>query len=226
MKRRQLRCGLVIFLVCTGLFLTAGAVPAIVLTNTGEVADGSLSGLGPILRLVRSDEQELVGPDAQFDVPLSSILQITLDFPRIIIETATRTLIGPFSAIRGISEVLKLDRAGSGTLDLATTSLRAIALNGASLRSVPREWMGTEFLTRPPVVAGSRLTESTAACPDCTITTSASDADLTGSDEPIWNTITPTLPPDSGQNELPWWVGLLGVAAVIVVLYLFTSQAG
>jgi hypothetical protein len=220
MKRRQLRYGIVILLACSGLSLAAGAVPAVVLTNTGQVAEGSLSGLSPILRLVRPDDRQLVGPDAQFDVPLASILQITLDFPRIIIETATRTLIGPFSAIRGISEVLKLDRGGSESFDLATTSLRAIALNGASLRDVPREWLGTEFLTRPPVLVGSRLSDAAATCAGCSIASPSSDEELPGGDEPIWNTLNPVLPPDTGRDELPWWVGMLGVAAVMGILYL------
>ncbi|MFC2078224.1 hypothetical protein ACFLTM_05390 [Candidatus Bipolaricaulota bacterium] len=223
MKQTQVRCAIVALLACAGLFLTAGAIPAVVLTNTGQVADGSLSGLGPILRLVRPTERPLVGPDVQFDVPLSSILQITLDFPRVIIETATRTLIGPFSAILGIPEMLRLDRSGSESYDLPTTSLRAIALNGASLRRVPREWTVSEFLTRPKVVAASPLTDT--ICDDCSIA-APPIGQYPGSDDPIWNTITPTLPPETDRGELPWWVGLLGVAGVMVVLYLMTGSGG
>jgi len=224
MKQTQVRCAIVALLACAGLFLTAGAIPAVVLTNTGQVADGSLSGLGPILRLVRPTERPLVGPDVQFDVPLSSILQITLDFPRVIIETATRTLIGPFSAILGIPEMLKLDRNGAGSYDLPTTSLRAIALNGASLRRVPREWTVSEFLTRPEVVAASPLTDG-AICETCSIATPPT-GQFPGGDAPIWNTITPVLPPETDRGELPWWVGLLGVAGVMAVLYLMTASGG
>mgnify|MGYP007065674504 CR=1 FL=1 len=202
-----------------------GSDPAVVLTNTGQVADGSLSGLSPVLRLVRPDERGLVGPDAQFDVPLSSILQITLDFPRIIIETATRTLIGPFSAIRGLPELLLFDPQGSGdnAYELATASLRAIALHGGSVRPVPREWMGNQFLTKPQVLATSPLTE--VPCENCSIA-APSDTGEDNGDRPIWNTMTPTIPPDEGQAELPWWVGLLGVAVVIGILYFLTASGG
>lgn len=223
MKQTQVRCAIVVLLACAGLFLSAGAIPAVVLTNTGQVADGSLSGLGPILRLVRPDDRPLVGPDVQFDVPLSSILQITIDFPRVIIETATRTLIGPFSAILGIPEMLRLDRDGSGSYDLPTASLRAIALNGASLRRVPREWTVSEFLTRPEVVAASPLTDG--GCDDCSIVPPPI-GQFPGGDEPIWNTMTPLLPPETDRAELPWWVGMLGVAGVIGLLYVMTASSG
>jgi len=217
------RCLIAVLVLSSGLSATLGAVPAVVLTESGQVVDGSLSGLGPVLRLIRPDDAMHVGPDVQFDVPLSTILQISLDFPRIIIETATRTLIGPFSAIAGIDEVLRLDRAGSESYTLPLTALRAIALNGASLRQVPREWMGSEFLTRPKVVASTAQVGD--VCESCAIT-APPDEFAVGDDQPIWNTLTPTLPPDTGRAELPWWVGLLGVAAVIGVLYLLTQSGG
>jgi len=223
MMTKTWRCLIVVLVVSSGLSAIVGAVPAVVLTESGQVVDGSLSGLGPVLRLIRPDDGTHVGPDVQFDVPLSSILQISLDFPRIIIETATRTLIGPFSAIAGIGEVLRLDRDGSESYTLPITALRAIALNGASLRQVPREWMGNEFLTRPEVVA-SRA-QAGDVCEDCAITAPPDDFASEG-DQPIWNTLTPTLPPDTGRTELPWWVGLLGVAAVIGVLYFLTQSGG
>jgi len=225
MRTRQLRTMMVVLATCAILSAPAGAIPAVVLTNTGQVAEGSLGGLSSILRLIRPDERGLVGPDGQFDVPLSAIRQITLDFPRIIVETATRTLIGPFSAFLGIPETVTLDRAGSGAFELATSSLRAIALNGASLRPVPREWMGAEFLTEPSVLGasvGSAL--ASAACEDCSIA-SPSDETAADGDRPIWS-LTPTLLPEGGDGEIPWWVGLLGVAAVVGVLFLLSSSGG
>ena len=223
MRRAQLRCTVVVLLACATFFVAAGAVPAVVLTTTGQIADGSLTGLGPVLRLMRPGDIPFVGPDTRYDVPLSSILQITLDFPRIIIETAARTLIGPYSAFRGIAEVLRLDRGSSGSVDIPTPSIRAIALNGSALRPVPREWTGMDFLTKPEIFGATPLIDT--ECDECSI--AASDfADFEtsdGGDVPIWNTITPAVALDDATgSEIPWWVGLLGVAGLFGVLYLLS----
>lgn len=224
MRRTKLRCAIVFFLACATFFVTASAVPAVVLTNTGQIADGSLAGLAPVLRLMRPGDVPFVGPDVQYDVPLSTILQITLDFPRIIIETAVRTLIGPYSAFRGIAEVLRLDRGSSGSVDLSTSALRAIALNGNVLRPVPREWTGMGFLTEPEIFGATPLIDT--ECDTCSITLSDFDdfEPTVGGDVPIWNTITATLPPDTGGSEIPWWVGLLGVAGLVVVVNLLSTR--
>lgn len=219
MKRDLFTCAAILLAFAT-FTLSTGAVPAVVLTNTGRVADGSLVGLAPILRLNRPADMPFVGPDMQFDVPLSSIKQITLDFPRVIVETATRTLIGPYSAFAGIAEILSLD-IGSETLKLATTALRAIALNGSSLRSVPREWMPNEFLDEPGVLPSSALTGS--ACDDCSIDIPVIQVRDDG-DVPIWNTITPTILPADPAPAIPWWVGLLGVAGLVGLFYLLSTS--
>jgi len=104
-------------LACLLISISSAAIPAYVLTNTRDVLSGSLSGLGEMLRLNRPVDQPFVGPDMQFDVPIELIKQITFDFPRVIVETATRTLIAPFSAFAGISELLTLDTE-SGAVDL------------------------------------------------------------------------------------------------------------
>jgi hypothetical protein len=226
MRRTQLRCAIAVLLACATFLVTASAVPAVVLTTTGQIADGSLTGLGPVLRLMRPGDIPFVGPDMQYDVPLSSILQITLDFPRIILETAVRTLIGPYSAFRGIAEVLRLDRGSSGSVDIPTASLRAIALNGSALRPVPREWTGMDFLTEPEIFGATPLIDT--ECAACSI--AASDFDdfepTEGGDVPIWNTITPTIPLDEGRPEIPWWLGLLGVAGLVGVFYLLSTRTG
>ena len=224
MRRTKLRCAIVFFLACATFFVTASAVPAVVLTNTGQIADGSLAGLAPVLRLMRPGDVPFVGPDVQNEVPRSTILQITLDFPRIIIETAVRTLIGPYSAFRGIAEVLRLDRGSSGSVDLSTSALRAIALNGNVLRPVPREWTGMGFLTEPEIFGATPLIDT--ECDTCSITLSDFDdfEPTVGGDVPIWNTITATLPPDTGGSEIPWWVGLLGVAVLVVVVNLLSTR--
>jgi len=223
--RQHYRCAIVALLI-GGLFaataVAAGAVPAVILTNVGQVAEGTLSGIAPVLRLLATDGIRSIGPGPQFDVSLGSIRQITLDFPRIVIETDTRTLIGPFSSFSGISEVLQLDRVGAPTASIPTSSLRAIALNGSALRPVPRVWLGDGHLSMPEIAGAVPFVA--AECEDCTITTTrttaTTDTDLT----PVWNGITPEYVPEEPE-ALPWWVGLLGVAALIVIAFLLTSSS-
>jgi len=206
--------------IVAGAVIAADAVPAVILTNLGQVAEGSISGIAPVIRLLATDGVTSVGPGPQFDVPLSSIRQITLDFPRVVVETDDRTLIGPYSSFRGISEALQFDRTGEPSVTIPVSSLRAIALNGHSLRPVPRVWLGHGYLAMPEIVGAAPFVA--ADCVDCTISPARpdGDADLT----PIWNEMEPEYVPEEPE-ALPWWVGLLGVAALIVVAYLLTSSA-
>lgn len=233
MKRKRIWGATVVFLVSAAIVLSVNAVPATILTNTGTGGvKGDLIGLGAILRLIRPTNPPLVGPDVQYDVPLSAIRQITFDFPRVIIETATAEmpLIGPFSAFQGLAETLTFNPSGNdGSVELPTTALRAIALNGHELRSVPRAWLGTQFLTEPRVTSDAGSPSSLgstgdAACTDCTIDTSAYES--AGDETPIWNTITPTLQPDDADSSLPWWAGLLGVALVVGIFYFISTGQG
>lgn len=203
-----------------GTTIAIGAVPAVIVTNAGQVAEGSLTGLGSVIRLQPTDGARSIGPDAQFDVLLISIRQITLDFPRIVIETADRTLIGPYSSFSGISQALHLDRAGEPSVTIPTSSLRAITLNGHSLQPAPRVWVGNGFLSMPRITGVSPLVA--AECDKCTIGQPQTDADA---DLTIWNGLSPGYVPEEPE-ELPWWVGLLGVAALIVISYLLTSTGG
>ncbi len=206
--------------IVTGAAIAADAVPAIILTNLGQVAEGSLTGIAPVIRLLATDGVTSVGPGLQFDVSLSSIRQITLDFPRVVIETDNRTLIGPYSSYRGISEALQLDRTGEPSVTIPVSSLRAIALNGHSLRPVPRVWLGDGHLSMPEIAGAAPFVA--AECANCTISQAQPDvdADLT----PVWNGLTPGYVPEEPET-LPWWVGLLGVAALIAVALLLTSSA-
>jgi hypothetical protein len=232
MKRASVRCAAAVILLCALVPGIAEAVPATVLTSTGEIADGLLSGLSPVLRLLRPDGVEHVGPDALFDIPLDSIIQISLDFPRIIVETATQTLIGPYSGFLGIGEMLRLDRGTAGPVDLPTSSLRAIALNGNSLRPVPREWTGMGFLAGPKIFGAGPLIDT--ECDTCSIAVPASysfDSSAQASsgssddgDTLVFNTLTANLPPDTGRAEIPWWLGLLGVAGVVGLFYILSSS--
>lgn len=201
----------------------SGGVPATILTNVGQVADGTLTGLEPVLRLLATDGVRSIGPGPQFDIPLTSIRQITLDFPRIVIETETRTLVGPYSAFGGIAQSLQLDRAGEPTVTIPTSSLRAIALNGHALRPVPRIWLGDGHLSMPEIAGATPFAAE--ECEDCTITPPPSVTSVSSADsETIWNGYTPEYVPEEPQ-ELPWWVGLIGVAALVVVATLLTSSA-
>lgn len=209
-------CLLTISLV-SGLAFGATATQATVLTNLGGVADGTLTGLAPLIQLRAPDEVTVIGPMQQYDIPLSSIRQISLDFPRLVIETETGVVIGPYSAFRGIDEVLTLmTSAGTTSIKIPVTSVRAIALHGSTLRAVPREWMGDHFLSTPEIVSASRLAAED--CDNCTITIPASSYD---DSTPIWNTITPEVPLEE-PGELPGWMGLLGVIALVILFYLFT----
>jgi len=218
--QRILRLLLLVAVVACLSFAASG-VPGILLTNTHQIAEGSISGLAPVIRLLATDGAVSIGPGPQFDIPLSSIRQITLDFPRVVIETADRVLIGPYSSFRGISQALQIDRPGESAITLPIASLRAIALNGHSLRPVPRVWLGDGYLSMPEISGASPWVDT--ECANCTISVprTATDADLT----PIWNGLSPEYVPEE-PAELPWWVGLLGVAALVVVAYILTSAAG
>jgi len=193
------------------------AIPASIMTNTGTVMEGSILGLAPRIRLVEPGSARLIGPAGELEVPISSIKQITIDFPRIVIEADDRTLIGPFAAFSGIDEALTLDQEVGGDLLIPTAAIRAIALNGNPLHSVPREWLGDRFLTGPSVIPIG----TEAGCESCSISGSAW-ADET----PIWNTIHPVLPPPETSSELPWWLGLIGLAAILGVIYFLSSGTG
>jgi len=222
-------------LLIVGLPFAASAIQATVLTNKGQIADGTLAGIGPVIRLSAPDEVSIIGPDQQFDVPVSSIVQITLDFPRVVIEAVDRVLIGPYSAFRGIDEALRLERSDGTLVTIPTTSLRAIAFAGHALRAVPREWMGNGYLSEPEILAASPLTLET-GCNDCSVTLpqpllAGRDTLLTGGntlpagdDTPIWNGLEPQYPIEEESAGLPSWLGLLGFGAVVVVAYLLTLQ--
>ena len=224
-RSSMIACLLTLTLI-SGLALGAAATQATVLTNLGSVADGTLTGLAPIIQLRAPNEVTVIGPMQQYNIPLSTIRQISFDFPRLVIETETGVVIGPYSAFSGINEVLTLAiDAGRGSIAVPVTSLRAISLHGAGLRAVPREWMGDHFLSTPEIVSASPLLAED--CDECTVTIPAASTSTSISDStPIWNTITPELPQQE-SGELPWWLGLLGVGALVVLFYfLSTGQSG
>lgn len=199
-------------------------IDAIVLTTNGQWIQGSVSGLAPAIRLAEPESITFVVPDAEYDIALADIRQITLDFPRVVIEAGDRVLVGPYSAFRGIDEVLRIDRERDA-VELPTPSIRAIALHGNALHAVPREWLGDGFLDRPEILAATPLTVVQAAASETEtfpILGQSEEPDLT----PVWNGAAPVMPPTETGSEIPWWVGLLAVAALVVIIYFVTSGQG
>ncbi len=201
---------------------TAMGTQATVLTNLGGVAEGTLSGLSSLIQLRSWHGAQVTGPHQQFDLPLSRIRQITVDFPRVIIETLEDVIIAPYSSFLGIAESLTLSTGSAEeTYRIPFTSVRAIALNGAALRPVPRQWMGDRFLSEPEIAAARPLGIET--CADCEVTTTPATAVTTTpvDDSPvIWGAFTPEVPEE--EPSFPWWIGLVAVAVLLGVFFLIS----
>lgn len=223
--RKTALVSLVILILAAFGSMAVSAQSATVLTNKGGIATGTLAGISDLLRLNAPDMVELIGPAMQYDIPIDAIKQITFDFPRVVIDTIFGVLIGPFSAFDGIGEILTLSRP-DGDLDLHVTALRAITLNNHGLRPVPREWLGDRFLSEPEILAAAPIA-SAEDCDSCGITVPVSSDSTSASGEtPLWEFDPVATAPEESSGELPWWVGILGVAAIVVVLYLLTSSGG
>ncbi len=219
----RLRIATLVALLLLAYAVSAAATQATVLTNLGGLAEGSLTGLDAVLQLRAPDEVRIIGPMQQYDIPLSSIRQISIDFPRLVIETETGVVIGPYSAFLGIADVLSLT-TDTGTIQIPVTSLRALALNGRALKAVPREWMGNRFLSEPEIVAAAPLQVET--CVDCvvkTTSTTATTASTTSDSTVVWNSITPETTVEE-SSEFPWWLGIVAVAALVILLYSLGSS--
>lgn len=182
------------------------AVSALILTTTGKTLQGKLTGILPTVRLDSSSLTSFVGPVQAFDIPRAKIRQITLDFPRVVVETKDRVFVGPFSAFMGISELLILEQ-GTESLDLATASVRAIALHGTSLHPVPREWLGSTFLVMSLPTALEWTGEEIAEEPSELITPPEQEPHA-------------VAPAEEPEPETPWWVGVLIIAALVALVLL------
>ncbi len=142
---RQVMAGVLVAAVLIGLSLASSAATVSLKTNGGDVIQGTLSGLAAVLRL--EDPTPPVGPAAQFDIPLSSIQQIWVNFPRVVIETVDHVIIGPFSAFAGIAQMLRVEQLGTVT-EIPFTAVRQIAFNDEGFRPLPREWLGRDWLNQ------------------------------------------------------------------------------
>jgi hypothetical protein len=205
-KARQTLCAALLLLFCVSA--AAGAVPASILMTDGRVLTGSLSGLDPILRVLRPDGVPIVGPDSLFDLPLSSIEHIYVDFPRVVIEAVDDVLIGPFSAIPGIANELILTTAGGTSIPILFPGIRQIALNGFGFSGrAPRIWVGDHFLTMPTGdISGvvSSFGSAEASVPAYGGASSAASTEATSSES---------------KAGIPWWILLLGLGGIALLIY-------
>ena len=90
--------------ISTSVTGQTGGLTAQVLTNEGKTLRGELGGIRSPIRLDVSAFAPSIGPDQAYDIPLAAVRQITIDFARVVVETADRVFIGPFSAFRGIAD--------------------------------------------------------------------------------------------------------------------------
>ena len=205
MKSRLMNCALTglvfLFIVSLAVF---GAGASLVETTTGSVIGGTIMGISPMLRLDFS-------PHGGFDIPLSTVVQMVIDFPRIVVETPTRVYIGPYSSFSGIDDVVTIQQDGSKR-DIPFAALRAIALNGHSFHEIPRTWLENGFLTLPAVlnVASSPEQENP--------TTGTSEIERTTSAQTWDELYQTTMVPQ--EEEAPWWLLLLITAGLGVLVYL------
>ncbi len=206
-----------VFLIASAVVVSAAGqddtVSARILTTAGETAEGALSGILPTIRLDAGELTNYVGPFQAFDIPRETIRQITLDFPRVVVETEDRVFVGPYSAYRGISELLTLQR-GTGWLSVPTASVRAIALHGYGFHPVPREWLANAFLVMPRSAPSSalRLAGEEPAVQPQPRTSPAATAQAE----------VPTEP----QEETAGWVGAVIVIVLIALVFLSLNLSG
>lgn len=204
------------FLIASAVVVSAAgqddAVSARILTTAGETAEGALSGILPTVRLDAGELTNYVGPFQAFDIPRETIRQITLDFPRVVVETEDRVFVGPYSAYRGISELLTLQR-GTGWLSVPTASVRAIALHGYGFHPVPREWLANTFLVMPRSTARSALRlagEEPAEQPRTSSPATTAQAEA----------------PTQLEEETAGWLGAVIVIALIALVLLSLNLSG
>jgi len=160
MKRMRLGCCLGI-LVSMLLFSVSGvaqenAIPVQILTNNGDLIDGKLTNLASTIRLNVTAPAVSVGPARALDILALTISQITVNFPKVVIETPSRTYVGPFSAFTGIPELLIIEQQET-TQNLKIAGLRAIALRGVSIHEPPAGLLGMELFPRTAMSLSSQL---------------------------------------------------------------------
>lgn len=163
MKRICLGCSLGT-LVCMLLFSVVGiaqenAIPVQILTNNGGLIEGKLTNLASTIRLNVTAPAISVGPARALDILTSTISQITVNFPKIVIDTPSRTYVGPFSAFTGIPEVLTIEQQET-IQNLKIAGLRAMALHGVSIHEPPPGLLGVELFPRTETGLSGQLAKA------------------------------------------------------------------
>lgn len=225
-KNRRRLCSLLVMLCIGGLGIgavMADTIPATVVMTNGRVLRGELSGLEPTSRLV-ADVPPHVGPPGTLDIPVSEIRQITLDFPRLVIETAHRVFIGPWSSFEGIPSQLTID-TDQGRFALVTSAIRAMALHGNTLHTVPREWLGDAFLEMPAILIASAAETNTEIGVSAAEDSDFDDETIIDFTTPLFGGTVPTESIEEPASASSWWV-LLIVAVVVVAVVLLASGSG
>ena len=215
MRREKKILYIFLLLIISSIYVVlTGTGQGLLLTIAGREYSGGVSGIDAAVRL---DIVPAAGPVRVFDIPRSSIRQITIDFPRLIVETDARVYIGPFSSFTGIGETISV-HVGGRTITVPLAGLRAIALNGNVIHPVPREWLGDRFLTEPRIIVTSTSTAAREESPP----------PVTRSEHLInWNEINPApVVPPTESSGTPWWVGILVVAGLAGLIYLSLAATG
>ena len=135
------------------------AIPVQILTNNGDLIEGKLTNLASTIRLNVTAPAVSVGPARALDILASTVSQITVNFPKIVIETPSRTYVGPFSAFTGIPGLLIIEQQET-TQNLKIAGLRAIALGGVSMHEPPAGLLGMELFPRTETGLSSQLAKA------------------------------------------------------------------
>jgi len=220
--RRGVGLLLVLCIVLVPLAAAGAEVAGSLLTNSGDTFDGTFSGVGATLRLEIAPPIVNCVPIQIYKIPVGSIRQITIDFPRVVVEADDTVYIGPYAAFKGIPEIVGV-RQDDLKEEIPITTVRAMTFGDAAFRAPPRVWMRDGFLvmslTAAPAVTGY---PTRAAAPSFASTPYEPDEReirLTAPWEETYAPITTTT------RETPDWVVpvILG-AAVVLILYLLSSS--
>jgi hypothetical protein len=195
---------LLIALLCIMLLATLATASSQLKTTTGKVVSGTITGIASSLRLDCSRHRHL-------DILLSDVMQIVVDFPRVIVETPTRVYIGPYSLFSGINEVIAI-RNGQTNEEIPFASLRAIAPNGHAFHELPRNWLEDGFVEYPAVLDIEPL-----------ITRESSSTTITSPERTYsaqtWEELYQPTPIPEEEEETPWWLLLLIAVGLGALVY-------
>jgi hypothetical protein len=196
--------GLLSAFLCIMLLATLGTEASQLKTTTGNIISGTIIGIAPVLRLDYSTHQHA-------DISLSDVMQIVIDFPRVVVETPTRVYIGPYSSFSGIDEFITIQDKQT-KVQIPFASLRAIAPNGHTFHELPRTWLQDGFVEYPTVLDIEPLTVQ-----ETTDTTKTTWEETTSPQ--TWEELyQPTTIPEQ-KAETPLWVLLLTLVGLGAVIY-------